>query len=378
MNRRQWLWLLGACVSVGALPCWRRFFSSRSGINPMGFLRTTDPTDGYAHAGTDQRFEFPKDHGPHNHFQHEWWYFTGNLRDQVGRPFGFQLTFFRFALSPEKINSSSAWATQDAMLGHFAVSDIEGGHFHAYQRTGRPVLGIAGMSADPARVWIRDWQARFQPQRTAGWQLEACHHNTQLHLDAVSHKAIVLQGQNGFSRKGPGNDNASYYYSMPRLQVAGNLVLEGKPFPVSGQAWMDHEWGTTTLSADTVGWDWFGLQLSDGCELTIYLLRREDGSYTPFSAGTWTNSEGISIPLCATDFMLSVTGHWRSSSTHVRYPAGWTLTVTSLGVSLSILPRLAGQEWHSPIRYWEGAVAITGTRAGNQLDGIGYVELTGY
>ena len=338
------------------------------GEGPGGFARATAPRD----------FRFPDDHGPHPEFRHEWWYFTGNLRAPGGRRFGYQLTFFRFALSPDAADRGSRWATNQAYMAHFAVTDAQGNRFRFFERTGRGALGIAGATARPFRVWLDDWSAEGADASTLPIRLRAAEGGTSVDLVLDSAGPIVLQGDRGLSRKGAAPGNASYYYSMTRLATRGNVLVEDTSLPVEGSSWLDREWGTSSLEKGQSGWDWFALQLSDGRDLMFYRLRRGDGGADPFSAGTLVLPDGSFRPLSPDDVRVEILEHWRSPESGARYPSRWRLRLPTEGLELEVVPRVADQELRTAVRYWEGAVGVRGTARGKPVEGDGYVELTGY
>jgi predicted secreted hydrolase len=353
-------------------------------------------SEGYARATAPRPFRFPGDHGPHPDFRAEWWYWTGNLRAADGRHFAYQLTLFRSALAPEPAaggaaggaggadggtGRTSAWASRQVYLGHLAVSDVGGGRFHAHERLTRGALGLAGAQASPFRVWLEDWSAQSEGFPFAPLRLTAAAGDVALALVLEEGKPPVLQGDAGLSQKGPEPGNASYYYSLTRMPTRGTVTVGGASFQVTGSSWMDREWSTSALSPGQQGWDWFSLQLSDGSELMVYQLRRDDGSVDRHGAGTWVPPAGSGaapVHLRAEDVQLEVLAHWTSPRSGVRYPARWRLTVPSLGLALTAAPRLADQELPVSVRYWEGTVAVEGERGGAPLTGDGYVELTGY
>ncbi|MDT8342471.1 MAG: lipocalin family protein, partial [Longimicrobiales bacterium] len=192
-------------------------------------------------------------------------------------------------------------------------------------------------------------------------------------------KPLVLQGERGLSRKGPEPGNASYYYSFTRLEASGRVRVDGVEHPVSGTAWLDREWSTSALSAGQVGWDWFALQLADGRDLMVYRLRREDGSTDPLSKGVLVAADGAGRPLAAGDFGLEVLERWRSPLDGAVYPSVWRVTVPGEALDLRVTPVRADQELNVTVRYWEGAVDVTGSgERGAPVTGRGYVELTGY
>ena len=179
------------------------------------------------------------------------------------------------------------------------------------------------------------------------------------------------------SRKGDEPGNASAYLSWTRLSVSGTLGLDGVADAVRGTAWFDHEWGTSQLGEGVVGWDWFALQLDDGRELMLYLLRREDGSPAAVSAGTLVAADGTSRSLSLADFAVEVTDRWRSPHTGAEYPAGWRVRVPSAALDLRVAPPVPDCELDTSasvdVTYWEGPVRFSGSHAGG-----GYVELVGY
>jgi predicted secreted hydrolase len=350
-------------------------FSPRASLSVAGALRTAND-EGYAKALQPRVFQFPADHGPHPELRTEWWYFTGNLATAEGRRFGFQLTFFRSALAPTMPARGSAWATRQAWLAHFTVTDVAGKNFHSFERWSRGALGLAGAQAEPFRVWVEDWTATSD--RTFPMRLNAAADNVSMDLLLQQGKPPVLQGEHGLSRKSAEPGNASYYYSLTRMPTSGSIIVEGDRFAVTGLAWMDREWSTSSLGKDQVGWDWFSLQLSDGWDLMLYRLRRQDGTADPASSGTVIDPRGESRPLNLSDFQIETSGEWRSPRSGARYPAHWRLRIPREDLNLEVRPLLADQELDVSLRYWEGAAGIEGTHRGQPVHGHGYVELTGY
>lgn len=329
------------------------------------------------------RYEFPKDHGSHPGFRTEWWYYTGHLQAKDGRSFGFELTFFRRAIPPEKIKTQpSRWSVSQLYLAHFALTDISGGRFHFSEKLSRAGLGRAGADESRLRVWIDDWRAEAPAEATGSHALFARDGKFTLALTLQPAKPVVIHGRDGVSRKGAGTGQASHYYSFTRLATAGTLTIGNESFDVTGTSWMDHEFGSAELGADLVGWDWFSLQLADNSELMLYRLRRSDGSSDPVSSGTVVSSDGETRHLSITDFSIEATGTWTSPESTAVYPNRWRLTIPSVNLSLEVTPLLAQQELRTSrstqVTYWEGAVAVAGTKEGRPVNGAGYVELTGY
>ena len=309
----------------------------------------------------------------------EWWYFTGNLHATDGRAFGFQLTFFRFALAPpvDTVDGASAWSDPQVYMAHFAVSDVAGGGFRYFERLSRKGPGMAGAAA-PFHVWLDDWEARGEGDDGFPLRLRAAADGAALELVLERGKPPVLQGEDGLSRKSAEPGNASYYYSLTRMPARGTLVLDGERFEVGGDAWLDREWSTSALADDQVGWDWFSLQLDDGSELMYYRLRRRDGSTDPASAGVLVDAAGGTRALAHDEVELVAVGEWHSADGATRYPAGFVLRVPSDELELDVRPRVPGQELRVRYRYFEGAVQATGTRSGSPVAGLGYLEMTGY
>ena len=349
-------------------------------------------TEGFVRALEPREFEFPRDHGPHPGYRHEWWYYTGNLQSPEGRRFGFQLTFFRIALSPEPAAGESAWRSNAVYMAHFALTDVAAQQFHHSQRLSRDGLGLAGATPEPDApqvpfsVWLENWRVEAVPQQdcvaghaceTVALSAQADGIGLQLRLSAT--KVPVLQGERGLSRKSAEPGNASYYYSLTRLAAAGEIVLGEERVPVTGSAWMDREWSTSALGPEQTGWDWFALQFSDGSELMYYQLRRRDGSPDPHSAGVRVSRDGHVQRLGVEDVRIEVREHWISPETGVRYPSGWTLALPGRNLELEISPVLSDQELtETAVRYWEGAVDIRGRSDRQAVEGVGYVELAGY
>ena len=354
-------------------------------VNSLG----SPPASGFAAALEPRRFEFPRDHGPHPDFRQEWWYVTGNLDAADGERFGFELTFFRVALVPPTAvttptaasraaspEAASAWRAREIYVAHFAVTDVARRRFRSAQKLARGALGLAGADAAPLHVWLDDWALKATGDG-ARWELHAAQPGYAIDLTLESQSAPALNGKAGLSRKSDQPADATYYYSIPRVGVRGQLLREGQTVEVHGLAWLDREWGSGGLGPSEVGWDWFGLQLGDGSALMFYALRDRDGHRDAHSAGTWMGPDGNVRELTNEDVAIAVNNEWRNGSGD-RYPSGWRVRVPALSLDLTVRPVLADQELQTTPRYWEGAVDVTGERAGTSLGGRGYVELVGY
>jgi predicted secreted hydrolase len=376
--KKIWIWIILLAFATGA---GLLIFSPRQTQQVDSGLKSlpVTPDQGFAHADGPRVFSFPQDFGPHPDYQTEWWYYTGNLAGPDGRPFGYQLTFFRRALLPEgeEAPRTSDWAVNQVYLAHFTLTDVQGGQFHYYEHFARGAAGLAGAVVDPAfQVWLDNWSVS---QVSEGkYQLQAETDGLQIQLTMTDLKGPILEGIDGFSQKGPDPGSASYYFSQTRLESSGMLTLGGQTFQVKGTSWMDHEFSTSALSGDQVGWDWFSLQLSDGSELMVYILRHADGSADSYSQGMLIRPDGSTRWLGPEDYRITSLAHWKSPHSGANYPSDWRVEVPGEQIDLTVKPRLADQELRVSFTYWEGAVAVKGTRAGQAIGGCGYVELTGY
>jgi len=346
-------------------------------------------------AATDMSYEtvtgpcdlaFPRDHADHPAYRTEWWYYTGHLKADNDRHFGFQLTFFRHRIAPPAERRRwpeppSAWRSDQMYLAHAAVTDITAGRHRFAQRIARAAVNLAGTRVveDLVTVHLNNWSAAIAPTRHC---LQADGADFAFELDLTPLKGPILHGHNGYSRKGSQPEQASCYYSFTRLAARGQVTVGGQRLPVRGLAWMDHEFATAPLEPGLAGWDWFSLQLDDNRELMVFGLRRPDGTWHPASSGTLVMPDGSCRHLKNESIRLEVVRRWQSPHTKALYPAGWRLQVDDEALSLKIEPVLDDQEMrtgHSTgVIYWEGGVIITGRSGQRPLKGRGYVEMTGY
>lgn len=382
MNRRSRVacLILALGLSGGCAPAPDGPSGTDGGSARLSELLGAPQSDGFARAIEPRAFEFPADHGPHPAYRNEWWYLTGNLDGDDGRRFGYELTLFRFSLTPGRVSTAeSRWRSNQVYIGHFAITDVAGRRFVVAQRFSRDGAGLAGARHDPFRVWLDDWSVGSDPGGAApgAWRVRAGEDDVTLDLELVPLKPPVLNGADGLSQKSAEPGNASYYYSIPRLATRGTLAIDGRQHAVEGLSWLDREWGSSALSSGQRGWDWFALQLEDGSDLMFYQIRRNDGEPDVHSAGTWIPPDGAGRRLDGASVSIEVLDHWDSPAGG-RYPMGWRLRVAPLELDLEVSPVLEAQELSTMVRYWEGAVDVSGTLSGRNVDGRGYVELTGY
>jgi predicted secreted hydrolase len=345
---RRTSWILGLLV-LGAVACSRN-------VGPLPEAPLPRPTPA-------PPLTLPRDAGPHDALT-EWWYYTGHLRSSAdGRAYGFEFTVFQ----------SRREGAPTGYLAHFAVSDIDGQRFSHQSRAaqGEPA------SAFPLDVdgWLLSRQGEADLIQASMQPGPGAEPAFGLQLRLTDDKPAALH-HGGYIEYGPAG--GSYYYSRTRLAVAGELrQADGEPVQVSGEAWMDHQFGNFVVSS-VGGWDWYSLQLDDRTELMLYVLRDRSDETTGVY-GTWVLADGSAQELAPGSVQAESTGRWTSPHTGASYPSGWRLTLPG-GQRLELTPRLLDQELYFPgasalgvMPYWEGAVTVSGDRTGE-----GYVELTGY
>ena len=325
------------------------------------------------------KYEFPRDHGVHREFKTEWWYFTGNLFDDEGRRFGYELTFFRHGIRPasEREPNASRFIVDDLKFAHFAMTDVSGQHFQFEQKMSRGAFGEAGFDDSVRLAWIDNWTLAANDDGT--FDLAASGDAGALRLHLTAKKLPIVHGENGVSLKMADGSSASHYYSMPRLETTGEIKVAGRALPIRGESWFDHEWSSSQLGKGQVGWDWLCVQWEDGTELMLYRMRLEGGGVDPASSGSWIAADGTTTHLRASDFQMEPTSFWKSKKSGAVYPVSWRLEIAGQELIVSIRPALEGQELAlAELTYWEGAIDVHGKRATSEITGRGYLELTGY
>ena len=336
------------------------------GVVPQGHsLAATSPTPT---AAPLPPVRLPQDEAPHTDLT-EWWYYTGHFQgtDASGQAhqYGFELTFFQV----------SRGNIPTVYVGHYAVSDLTRGQYHFDQRLITTANAVApnGAAASGFNLAINNWTMKGLNGHD---QLDASMQDYTLQLTLDSQQPIALHNGNGIITYGLGG--FSYYYSRPSMSISGNIQDHGTTIPVTGQGWMDHQWGNFLTAAGT-GWDWYSIQLDNGMEYMVYFIRDASGK-TISVVGSQIDAQGQTTEVPASQIGAQVSDHWTSPATQVVYPSGWVLSLP--GGSLTITPQLRDQEFNAKLStgntYWEGACAITGTLFGQAVTGHGYTELTGY
>jgi len=326
----------------------------------------------FARVQRGQRLVFPRDHGSHPDFRNEWWYVTGVVGDAQRRELGFQVTFFRNRPGVAE-RGESRFTPRQLVFAHAAIADPAVGSLRHDQRVERAAFDIAGAETSTTRAWVRDWSLVLEGDvyvtriAARGFSIDARFRSASPPL---------LQGEAGYSRKGPEADHASHYYSRPQLDVAATLTVDGKRRDVTGRAWLDHEWSSAYMAEGAVGWDWIGINLDDGGALMAFRMRDRQGNAV-WAGGSHRAASGAVTVFDEESVRFTPARTWTSPRTSIRYAVQFD--VVAGGVRYAVQPMMDDQELDSLAStgtvYWEGAVSLLrdGTRVGR-----GYLELTGY
>lgn len=358
-------------------------YSRPEPIGPMGkiaaallfltFLASSVSAAEFRDVTPNSRPVFPADFYYRKDYRIQWWYFTGHLRDETGREFGYELTFFVVGVQRRKYESR--FGTDNIYISHFAVTDVKDNDYSFAQRADSGAFGYAGADSDRLKVWVGD---NLLEGTLTRMHVRASGKDREIDLFLDPLKPVVLNGVEGYSRKSEESPLfASLYFSYTDLETEGTLRAGNSVFHVKGKSWFDREIASRGLSKEEKGWDWFSVQLDDNREIMIYLLRKKDGSFDRFSSGTIVSGNGISRHLSLKDFSVKVLGHYRSKKTGADYPSGWEIAIPDEKLALTIKPLVKDQEFvgrHTTGNYyWEGTCSVEGTEKGRA-----YVELTGY
>ena len=354
---------------------------------------TIEPTEPPVAIADPLPVELPRDDGPHDRLM-EWWYYTGHVRDDRGGRWGFEYVIFR----AERGAFPVSWAS------HFALTDETGGTFHYAQRQeigphaddspvdagGQPIgFDLRLVGADPQRpetfvqpAWTMTGSngtdhlaATLTPAEATSAGFDGA---VSFTLDVQTTKPPALHDTDGWIDFGPAG--SSYYYSRTTMDATGTLTLGDRDLRVEGSAWFDHQWGDF-IAVGGGGWDWFAVNLDDGTDITLSLVRDADGSY-PLVYGTLVDPDGDTHHLPADVFSVEPTAEWTSPNSGATYPAGWRISIPAEELEIELQPTVANQELDTRpttgVIYWEGSQVVRATRSGVPLGGEAYVELTGY
>ena len=315
---------------------------------------------------------FPRDRGSHPDFKTEWWYLTGH-GTSLGREFGFQLTFFRSRVDATQAMTSK-FAAKQLMVAHAAITDVQGKKLWHDQRIARDGFGVASASEADMAIKLRDWSLTADGNR---YTAELPANDFGLKLQFNETQAVLLQGKNGLSRKGPSDKQASYYYSQPQLAATGSLRMQGKTFDITGTAWLDHEWSEELLAPGVVGWDWIGMNLADGSALTAFRLRDKDGGAVWDGGSFWSPNQSLYV-FSKGEVIFKPTRFWKSPVTQTSYPVEWIVRTPADFYTVKAV--IDNQELDSRQStgaiYWEGLSELIDSNG--KLVGRGYLEMTGY
>ena len=326
-----------------------------------------------AHALPPANIVFPRDHGAHPGFRTEWWYMTGRLL--VGeREFGFQVTFFRSRVDATQ-SMQSRFAAKQLVFAHAAITNVAGKKLWHDQRIAREGFDVVEAAQDDLRVRLRDWS--FTRSAQGNYVARIAARDFAIDLECAPTQAVLLQGRQGLSRKGPQPEDASYYYSHPQLAAHGAITLQGKRVEVQGRAWLDHEWSEKLLDPSAVGWDWIGMNLDDGSALTAFRLRQPDGSPL-WDGGSFRPANGSPYIFTQGEVLFSLRRRWTSPRSNTSYPVEWVVRTPADFYTVSAV--IDDQELDSRAStgaiYWEGLARLADSN-GRQV-GHGYLEMTGY
>lgn len=345
---------------------------------------------GYRQARPGQALAFPADHGAHPAFRIEWWYLTATLRDDDGRTYGVQWTLFRTATRPpDRADPANPWQDPQVYMAHFAITTPQGHRaFQRYARGGvhgrpdhqgasggRTARGLAraGVRTAPFAAWLDDWSLHGSAASWLPLDLRARQDDVAARLHLTATAGLVLQGVAGFSQKHR-DGGGSYYYSQPFLKADGALLIDGRTIPVSGDAWLDHEWSSQFLQPDQAGWDWFALHLDSGEKLMLFRVRATARERPDYRYGVLIAADGRYRPLSPDRIDFEVLDTRRVAGRDL--PLHWRIHLPEIGRTLEIEALHANQWMDVDFGYWEGVVLAHGDGPGST--GRGYLELTGY
>lgn len=341
------------------------------------FIVACAPAYTLNHSVPTKPVSLPDDLAAHYWAQTEWWYYTGHLKADNGKDYGYEITFFKRITNEDTVPEffipiPAYWFKDVPMIGHFALTDITDKKFKAKDVNNF----FSKVKADDKKydVKVDKWTGREEDgKQILHAEMKPC----SVDLVLEPSKPAALHGQNGIVNKGGMHSN--YYYSFTNMKTSGTLTCDGVPVKVEGKSWMDHEFGTMKMAYPQVGWDWFSVQLDNNHELMLYSIRDAKDSKNDHIGGTFVLPDGKAMPIAKEDIDIKILDYWHSDETDSQYPNLWEVSVKSLDLKLTLNPYIKEHEINlKPIPYWEGSVKITGTLKDAPVQGEGYVELTGY
>lgn len=337
------------------------------------FLSSSAFSQEYLDVTPDYRVKLPEDFYFKKDYRVQWWYFTGHLFDESRREFGYELTFF--VVDVQKRDYKSQFGVNTIYVSHFAISDVENNRFYYCDKADSGAYGFAGAKEDELNVWVVENTLKGTMNKM---HIKAFDSSNMIDLELIPSKPVVLNGENGYSRKSEESSLiSSIYFSYTNMKTKGILKIGNQSFNVKGKSWFDREISSRSLSDNQEGWDWFAIQLDDGREIMLYMIRNKDGSIDKYSSGTLVYPGGKYRKLSRNDFNLKVLTHYKSKKTKARYPSKWEIRLQSENLILFVTPLIKDQEFlaygTTGNYYWEGTCEVDGTSKGRA-----YVEMTGY
>lgn len=334
----------------------------------QGFADLGANSENYAQVTPGKNFSFPADHGAHPEYRIEWWYVTANLTDAKSTPHGIQWTLFRQTMAPD--TGQTGWNNGQVWLGHAALSSP--GRHLAAETVARGDTGQAGVTTAPFAAWLDDWSltslAAPEADAYSALRLTASDAAFRYDLSLTTPKPLVFHGKEGFSQKSEAGQ-ASYYYSQPFFDVAGDITVGEQTLTVTGKAWLDREWSSQPLQDSQTGWDWFSLHLDGGTKLMLFRLR--DATADDYFSGTWIGANGTTTALQPDDIIMTPLETARIAERDI--PINWRLQVPGKNLDIEATALNADSWMDTSIPYWEGPIQVSGSHAG-----VGYLEMTGY
>ncbi|TWU39685.1 lipocalin family protein [Novipirellula artificiosorum] len=320
--------------------------------------------------------QLPRDLCYKEHVPSEWWYYNGHLSDS-DRRLTFHVAFFRQRTDsvrvgrwlPLRLFGTHYWCA------HFSLMDLQTGESWFTHR--RSLWWHGRAERDRFKVRLGRWSIEGD---CASQRLRIGPTNMHLDLHLSIRKSASLHGDQGRFHKHP--EQECFYFSFSKIDAHGFLKLNDKELPVQGTCWMDREYGSVTMAQTLRGWDWFCLQLDDGRELLIYVLRSRQPSNLPPYYASLIDQGGKAqfIPIGGCNVIVE--SQWTNPATRNTYPSKWRIELPSLAMVLQVQPLLQEHEidtrGSTNVLFWEGPVAVSGTEEGQCIQGRGFVELVGY
>jgi predicted secreted hydrolase len=347
-------------------------------------LETIDGTDVRTPCGEDAycnadrcvatSIKFPRDAGFHD-LRTEWWYYTGHVSNG-DQKFGFEITIFQYDFTNFFQVPGLGWMCHVAVLDENAASHyhVDGIKLAPTEWTNEPIV----LDVENCRFELGgDGNDHIRGTIPAGYEKDGKASPWTIDLTVQPQKRVVRHGGDGIIPMSA-DGGTSWYYSYTRLAAAGTISTPTGDVAVTGQAWMDHQWGEFDL-VDFKGWDWWSLQFEDGREIMLFQFTDWDDNLAA-QAGTIVNADDTLTELEGfDDFQITSLRTWKSPFTLGVYPMDWDITIPKGNWDISVVTAVDDQEMYNIAQnYWEGATTVTGTAAGLPVSGVGYTELTGY